>query len=98
MFPNVEIKGGVNYFLLQLSYVGECNYTLYQNDVDVTLNTYLDPLDSGVVIRDSMALKIVGKVTIIEGNYFKNKSFISMVSPKHYFDKGDLLNLNSATL
>lgn len=34
-----------------------------------------------------MALKIVGKVTIIEGNYFKNKSFISMVSPKHYFDK-----------
>lgn len=93
-FPNVEIKGGVNYFLLQLSYVGECNYTLYQNDVDVTLNTYLDPLDSGVVIRDSMALKIVGKVTIIEGNYFKNKSFISMVSPKHYFDKGDLLNSN----
>lgn len=93
-FPNVEIKGGINYFLLQPSYVGECNYTLYQNDVDITLNTYLDPIDSGVVIRDSMALKIVGKVTIIEGNYFKNKSFISMVSPKHYFDKGDLLNSN----
>ena len=93
-FENVEIKGGVNYFLLNPNYTGECNYTLHQNGKNITLDTYLDPIDSGVVIRDSMAIRIINKIIAVEGDYFKGKNFVPMVSPKHYFDKGELLSSN----
>ena len=93
-FEKVEIKGGVNYFLYKSNYVGECEYSLNQNGKTITLNTYLDPIGSGIVIRDSMALKIIYKVMDVEGNYFNDNSFVPMVSPKHYFDKGELLSSN----
>lgn len=93
-FNNVEIKGGVNYFLFKGDYKGECQYTLHQKGKNITIDTYLDPIDSGVVIRDSMAIRIINKIIAVEGTYFKNKCFVSMVSPKHYFDKGELLSSN----
>ncbi len=93
-FDNVEIKGGVNYFLFKEDYNGECQYTLHQKGKNITIDTYLDPIDSGVVIRDSMAIRIINKIIAVEGTYFKNKCFVSMVSPKHYFDKGELLSSN----
>lgn len=93
-FDNVEIKGGVNYFLFKEDYKGECQYTLHQKGKNITIDTYLDPIDSGVVIRDSMAIRIINKIIAVEGTYFKNKCFVSMVSPKHYFDKGELLSSN----
>lgn len=93
-FDNVEIKGGINYFLFKPDYTGECQYTLHQNGNNITIDTYLDPINSGVVIRDSMAIRIINKVMAVEGNYFNGNNFVSMVSPKHYFDKGKLLSSN----
>lgn len=93
-FDKVEIKGGVNYFLFKHDYVGECQYILHQKGNNIIINTYLDSINSGVVIRDSMAIRIINRVITIEGNYFKNDNFTSMVSPKHYFDKGERLSSN----
>lgn len=70
-FDNVEIKGGVNYFLFKEDYKGECQYTLHQKGKNITIDTYLDPIDSGVVIRDSMAIRIINKIIAVEGTYFK---------------------------
>lgn len=38
---------------------------------NITIDTYLDPIDSGVVIRDSMAIRIINKIIAVEGTYFK---------------------------
>lgn len=54
----------------------------------------LDPLGAGIVVRDSKALSIISKVAAEEGEYYKNDSFSGWVSPKHYFDRDDLLNSN----
>lgn len=93
-FDNVEIKGGVNYFLISKDYKGKCKYILHQNGNAFANNIYLDSIGAGVVIRDANAINIIEKVSQVEGHYFNNKSFSMLVSPKHYFDKGELLSTN----
>ena len=93
-FAGVEIKGGVSYFLYQQSYTGTCRYTLHQNDTVVVKNDYLNSMGAGVVIRDSMAQQIIQHIMEVEGRYFETSSFYGMVSPKHYFDKDEILSSN----
>lgn len=93
-FPGVEIKGGVNYFLYEKSYEGKCKYYLIANDKVYPRFDYLDNIGAGIVIRDPMALSILSKITSVEGIYFKEKSFYSCVSPKHYFDRDEQLGSN----
>jgi hypothetical protein len=93
-FAGVEIKGGVNYFLFSSSYIGECTYVQHQGQTVAEKIGKLDPLGAGIVIRNSRALSIINKVVKVEGEYYKNDSFSSVVSPKHYFDRDELLNSN----
>lgn len=92
-FNGVEIKGGVSFFLYQESYNGTCKYVL-NNDTVTIREDYLNSLGAGVVIRDSLALQIIDKIVRVEGQYFTNSSFYSMVSPKHFFDKDEVLSSN----
>ena len=93
-FENVEIKGGINYFLLSPIFTGKCNFTTHTSSSIITNLDYLDPIGSGIVIRDQNAMSIINKIVDKDGRYFIDNSFASMVSPKHYFDRNELLNSN----
>ena len=86
-FQNVEIKGGVNYFLYDPSYTGKCLYKISSNGVTASYLDYLDASEAGVVIRDTKAISIVNKIASIEGLYYKDGSFAELVGPVHLFDK-----------
>lgn len=62
-FPNVEIKGGICYFLSSISYNKDCNYYLHleNNKIEHSYRK-LDNLNIGMVIRDNRVLNIVKKV------------------------------------
>lgn len=62
VFPGVEIKGGVNYFLWDRSYDGDCEFsTRIASEVVSTAMRDLREGD-GVVIRDNLAIGIIHKV------------------------------------
>lgn len=60
IFPSVEIKGGLCYFLSQEGYSGECEYTLVKNGTPTTIMRNLNDFD--VLIREPMLANIVKKV------------------------------------
>ena len=60
LFSNVEIKGGICYYLENKKYQGKCNYTLYRDgkiqQSDIKLNAF------DILIREPQLSKIVEKV------------------------------------
>ena len=84
-FEGVEIKGGVNYFLMSQSYSGQCDYVLDANGTKTTRKTFLNSLNAGIVIRDTNAIGIINKVKAIEGDYFLNNSFSNLVASSTLF-------------
>ena len=87
-FKDVELKGGVNYFLYSDSYTGECHYTLHQANKVYSRIESLNSLGAGIVIRDPKASDIVKKIVNVEGNYFnEGNSFDTLVGPQHFYDK-----------
>lgn len=93
-FPNVEIKGGVSYFLLREKYTGKCHYYLHRGGQIMEQNDYLDALGAGVVIRDTRAIEMINAVCKVEGEYYTKKTFADMVSPLHFYDKDGQLSSN----
>lgn len=69
-FTNVEIKGGICYFLCSPSFNGKCDYYLHLKDKTEHSIRKLDSLGIGMVIRDSRAFSIVNKV--IQSSDFKS--------------------------
>ena len=80
VFSNVEIKGGVNYYLYSNSYTGKCKYVFHKAAEIYTREEILDSLGIGIVIRDMEASNIIKKVIAKEGDYIGEKSFASLVA------------------
>ena len=76
IFPTVEIKGGLCYYLIDKSYNGDCEYTLSLNGERKTVFRRLDDFD--ILIRDPVLAAIVKKVAV----YIKQDedSVASMIS------------------
>ncbi len=95
-FKGVEIKGGVNYFLYSDSYTGKCNYALHKGNSVIQRCDYLNSTGAGIVLRDQYAIDIIDRIVKVEGRYFENNSFQSLVGPSMQFcDPGKgILNSN----
>lgn len=91
-FAGVDIMGGVSYFLYQLSYEGKCRFVSHSGDSTSTVIDYLDSYNSGIIIRDPKARHIVDKIIEVEGDYYNNNTFSSLVGPSHFYDKAGVLN------
>ena len=92
-FSNVEIKGGVNYFLYKPEYTGTCEYVLSQANEVHKITKYLDELGVGIVMRDPLAAGILHKVKTKEVELELN-NFSSLVSSKAYFGQDETLSSN----
>lgn len=93
-FAGVDIMGGVSYFLYGSEYSGKCKFVEHKGDMVNSIVDFLDPFNTGVVIRDVISRDILEKVISCEGDFYKKDSFASIVSPEHFYDKGGLLNTN----
>lgn len=60
IFPNVEIKGGICYYLYNRNYDGNCYYTFVMNNEIQKANINLSEFD--ILIREPLLAKIVKKV------------------------------------
>ena len=94
VFPGVEIKGGVCYFLWDRDNPGKCERYLHKDDKKAeTITEYLDPINAGVVIRDIDALSILEKIQAVDDGYLNDDSrnFSGLVSPKDFFTNKEKL-------
>ena len=92
-FDNVDIKGGVNYFLYSPTYDGKCHYVLHQGLLVHEVDKYLDEAGIGIVIRDPQASTILDKILKAEPQ-LSNFNFSSLVSSKAYFGQDETLSSN----
>ena len=79
-FNNVEIKGGVNYFLYSSDYSGPCAFVSVKGQDRMTAISFLNDSNVGFVVRDAIAQKIISK---IQGQ--STESFMSLVGPNTLF-------------
>ena len=76
IFPSIEIKGGVNYFLWDRKYKGDCLIRTYENGVCVSaLKRPLKENNADVFIRYNEAIPILRKI-----QSFNEKSFSELMS------------------
>ena len=85
-FPTVDIKGGVNYFLLNPQYKGKCRLTFHLPEGTTTNEDYLNSLGAGIVIRNPKATSILHKVLAINPELYKT-NFASLVGYADHFGK-----------
>jgi site-specific DNA-methyltransferase (adenine-specific) len=62
VFPTVEVKGGVSYFLWDREWDGDCKFSSYQEGEIVSSDVRDLRKYGDVILRDSSGLKIVDKV------------------------------------
>ena len=77
VFPNVEIKGGICYFLWSSSYSGPCSVTVYRGEKSTTSSRQLEEFD--VFVRDPIAVQILKKV--LDNNHVGMDSLVSNREP-----------------
>jgi site-specific DNA-methyltransferase (adenine-specific) len=62
VFPSVEVKGGVSYFLWDREYNGDCEFVTRIDGTIVSTSTRDLSRGAGVVVRDNRAISILDKV------------------------------------
>ena len=96
VFPGVDIKGGVCYFLWDRDNEGKCEYVLHKNSDEadtVRSNDFLNSKGIGIVVRDVQAISIIAKIEKKAGDWLTNpsKNFSNLVSPKDFFTNKEYL-------
>lgn len=82
VFPGVEIKGGVNYFLWDKNYRGDCKITtVRENSRNSIANRPLKYKDYEVFFRYNESMSILDKIINVEGNYTGFDSIVSSRRP-----------------
>lgn len=79
VFPQVEIKGGICYYLINSKYSDDCEYTLIQEGSSETTKRKLNDFD--VLIRDPKIANIVKKVVKQSENVTTVDNIISADTP-----------------
>ena len=64
VFPNVEVKGGICYFLLSNAHQGSCEVTVCRSGEEATSSRQLDEFD--VFVREPQAVGILHKVLNVD--------------------------------
>ena len=66
IFPDVNIAGGINYFVWDREYNGNCTYCYYKtkNEKPLIRIGKLDDLGCGIVVRDLNSYSIINKIRI----------------------------------
>lgn len=91
VFPGVEIKGGVNFFLWQSDYQGDCLIKTYENgEVISEMKRPLKEEGADVFIRYNEAIPILQKVQSLG-----EKSFAEVVSSRKPFGLASTIKGNS---
>lgn len=67
IFPTVNIKGGVNYFLWEKDYSGECEFVTGNTTTKRFLNTH------DIILQDNSAFSILDKVMKKTNNWMSDK-------------------------
>ena len=81
IFSNIEIKGGVNYFLWDREYKGDCLIRTYENSKCISaLKRPLKEENTDIFIRYNEAISIFKKI-----QSFKEKSFSELMSSRKPF-------------
>ncbi len=74
VFPDVSIKGGICYYLIDHSYNGDCSFTLMESSQSETSTLKLNEFD--ILIRYPKIAEIVQKVNA----YYKDEQFVVVES------------------
>lgn len=77
VFPGVEVKGGICYFLWSDTHNGPCDVTVIRGDDSTTSSRQLDEFD--VFVRDPRAVEVLHKV--INNNRLSMDSLVSNREP-----------------
>lgn len=81
IFPGVEIKGGVCYFLWDRDYTGKCDIITHYNSGEISKDKrYLKYNNSDIYVRHNEAIPILDKI-----QKFGEKSFSKIVSSRKPF-------------
>ena len=92
-FPGVNIAGGINYFLWNRDYHGECEVVNVHNGKEHSSKRKLNDYD--VFIRDNKAIDIIKKVKLKTQHFLSDEVFQSTPFGFRSFIRGDKENNSS---
>lgn len=94
IFPGVEVKGGISYFLWDRNHSGDCRFIQMADGLKISEMSRDLRQGDGVVIRDNFAAGIVKKIT---SDPFPKGSLAEVVSARDPFGQSIKTNYKSAS-